>query len=396
MNYILKFCLIAIIFLHKLDAKAQNKHKPNKLKHISEKIECFFCKGTGSGVGSPLICMNCIKWSNEYKRKVACHVCKDTRIVYKKECNICKGTGKLDKKEWTDLMNDGAEIMKKSKVYTPPISNKPMSDEEYEKFYNANTDASLQGTSASSQYPTRPKQDNVLYVEILDEKKEKNNTVADENNSESSVEKISSFDIVNKYLNAIGGSEEVRKVNSISSKIIIEINETILVGKDKAMYPNKHSTELTIQDDFFRKTVFDGIKGYQIQFDSKRDLSENEIKEFMDEKGVIPQLYYTNLDYSVEYVGNGKIDDEKTYKLKIKMPSGRLSIQQYSTMSGLLLKEETTSIEKNLVIIEYRNYTKVGNVLFPLEIRKKNNDEEFKIVYSDLLINEDVQLKDFD
>ena len=63
---------------------------------ISQIIKCNYCKGSGMQI-EPMLCNNCSGWSDEYKRKVACHVCKDTRrIPAKGKCLICQGTGKVD------------------------------------------------------------------------------------------------------------------------------------------------------------------------------------------------------------------------------------------------------------------------------------------------------------
>lgn len=53
------------------------------------------------------------------------------------------------------------------------------------------------------------------------------------------------------------------------------------------------------------------------------------------------------------------------------MPSGRISIQEYSAKTGLLLKEETTSGQGDADVpltVGYKNYKKAGNILLPTEI----------------------------
>ena len=123
-----------------------------------------------------------------------------------------------------------------------------------------------------------------------------------------------------------------------------------------------------------------------------------EIKEAQDDKAVIAQVNYIGPDYKTEYLGSGKIADEATYRLKVVMPSGRLSMQEYSTKSGLLLKEETTSKqggEDTPMTIEYKNYKKVGNIMMPHEITRNGGGQELTLVYSDMKINEGVTDADF-
>ncbi len=73
---------------------------------------CKWCKGTGKCYkcnGKPFSvklmekdCPNCLNWNSEYRSKVACHVCKDTRIIRVKGClcvSLFKGTI-APKKNW--------------------------------------------------------------------------------------------------------------------------------------------------------------------------------------------------------------------------------------------------------------------------------------------------------
>ncbi len=211
-------------------------------------------------------------------------------------------------------------------------------------------------------------------------------------------DKVSAYNIIEDYLKAIGGKEEVKKVNSISSTISLEMMGRSFTGIDKGMNPNKHVTELKMGTMTVMKSVFDGTKGFQQQGPQKNDLNEGEIKEAKDDKGVIPQLYYISPDYKTEYIGSGKIAEETTYRLKIVMPSGRLSIQEYSAKTGLLLKEETTAKQGDTdepLTIEYKNYKKAGNIMMPYEITRNAGGQEFTIVYTDIKINEGVTEADF-
>ena len=211
-------------------------------------------------------------------------------------------------------------------------------------------------------------------------------------------DKVSAYNIIEDYLKAIGGKEEVKKVSSISSTISLEMMGRSFTGIDKGMNPNKHVTELKMGTMTVMKSVFDGTKGFQQQGPQKNDLNEGEIKEAKDDKGVIPQLYYIGPDYKTEYIGSGKIGEETTYRLKIVMPSGRLSIQEYSAKTGLLLKEETTARQGDAdepLTVEYKNYKKAGNIMMPYEITRNAGGQEFTIVYTDIKINEGVSEDDF-
>lgn len=218
------------------------------------------------------------------------------------------------------------------------------------------------------------------------------------NESVKTTDKISAFNIIEDYLKAIGGKEEVKKVKSYSAAISLDLMGRSFTGSDKGLNPNKHLTEIKMGTVTIMKAVFNGSKGYIMQGGPKTDYTEAKIKEMMDDKGVIPQLYYIGPDYKTEYLGSGKIGDEPTYRLKIVMPSGRLSIQEYSTKTGLLLRDETTSKEGDQdtpITIDYKNYKKAGNIMMPYEVTQNSGGQEITLVYSDIKINEGASEADF-
>ncbi|MBS1733277.1 MAG: insulinase family protein [Bacteroidetes bacterium] len=218
------------------------------------------------------------------------------------------------------------------------------------------------------------------------------------NETNTTTDKVSAFQIIEEYLKAIGGKEEVKKVTSTTSTFTMDLMGRSFNGVDKALAPNKRATEIKMGQMTVLKYVFDGFNGYQQQGPQKKELSLAEIKEAQDDKGVVPQLYYISSDYKTEYIGTGKIGDEATYRLKVVMPSGRVSVQEYAVKTGLLLKEETTSKsgdEDEPLTVEYKNYKKAGNIMLPYEVTRNQGGQEFTMVISEIKINEAIPETDF-
>ena len=210
---------------------------------------------------------------------------------------------------------------------------------------------------------------------------------------------ISASEIVESYLKAIGGKEAIKKINTISSVIGIEMMGRTFEGVEKKMNPNLQITEIKMGAMTVMKSVFDGKAGFQQQGPQKKDLTAKETKEALDEKGVVPQFYYiTNNDYKTDYLGIGKVENADTYRLKVVMPSGRTSIQEYAITTGLLLKEETTSVQEDANIpmtVEYKNYMKFGTLLLPTEVTRNVGGQEIPLKYMDIKLNEGVTEADF-
>ena len=219
------------------------------------------------------------------------------------------------------------------------------------------------------------------------------------NETDKNTNNISAAEIVESYLKAIGGKEEIKKINTISSVIGLDMMGRSFEGIEKKMNPNLQVTEIKMGAMTIMKSVFDGKAGFQQQGPQKKDLTAKETKEALDEKGVIPQLFYiTHAEYKIDYLGIGKTNDEDTYRLKVVMPSGRVSIQEYAIKNGLLIKEETTSIQEDTDVpmtIEYKNYLKAGTLLLPTEVTRSMGGQEIPLKYKDIKLNQGVTEADF-
>jgi hypothetical protein len=97
--YTIDYSLVKNLFFKYLnllnDTDKTLKLKITKLIN-QKKQECPWCGGKGKNENNE--CRNCSKWNNEYRSKVACQICLDTRKgkTYYTICGICKGTGLIE------------------------------------------------------------------------------------------------------------------------------------------------------------------------------------------------------------------------------------------------------------------------------------------------------------
>ena len=204
--------------------------------------------------------------------------------------------------------------------------------------------------------------------------------------------------MIEAYLKAIGGKDEVKKVNSIKTNFTMEMMGRSFEGTVMRMNPNKNYMDVRMGTNKLMERNFDGKTGYNMQMGKKQEFTADEIKESMDDKGVIPQAYYLTPDYKILYVGTGKAGNEESYKLKVTKPSGKVSVEYYSTKTGLLLKEEgsvTAGDTEVAQVTEYANYQKVNNIMVPFTVTQTVGEQEMQMIMKDAKINEDVTDNDF-
>ncbi len=216
------------------------------------------------------------------------------------------------------------------------------------------------------------------------------------------VVKATPAEIINKYLAAIGGVAELKKINSISYTGEMAVQGMKLSVVAKKMNPNLELLQMQMGGNTVMKEVFDGKAGFAVQGPQKKDMTEDEIKEKKDAKSVFPELFYNDGSYKLEVTGTDKVSGKDVYKLKVTGPSGKATTQFYDIASGLLLKEEssaTISGQEITQTIEYSDYKKIGAVSIPhtnmLTSQSAMGSQDFTITYSDIKLNQGVAATDF-
>jgi zinc protease len=209
---------------------------------------------------------------------------------------------------------------------------------------------------------------------------------------------VSAYSVIENYLKAIGGKEEVKKINSVKTTFSTDIMGRSMDGTEMKMNPSLRYSNIKMGAMTVFESSFDGTKGYMGQMGQKKDLTPEEAKDFLDEKGVIPQLYYNGADYKTEYIGTGKVGDQDAYKLKVIKPSGKLSVEYYSVKTDLLLKEEATEKQNGQDVstsVEYSDYRKIGNVLFAFGVNRNIGEMNIDMKVKEMKVNEGVSATDF-
>lgn len=213
---------------------------------------------------------------------------------------------------------------------------------------------------------------------------------------------VSSKEIIEKYIKAIGGELELKKINSLLSTGQMSIHGMALSVSKKEMAPNMQLMEMTMNGQTMMKQLFDGKTGYRMQMGNKQVLSDDEVKEFKNIKSLFPQLYYNDGSYKLEISGTEQVAGKNAYKLNVTDASGNKSTEYYDENTGLLVKNEKTVKVQGQEIsqsMEFTNYKKVGNIMYPftnaLSVATPQGSQDITIDIKDIKINEGINPADF-
>ena len=206
---------------------------------------------------------------------------------------------------------------------------------------------------------------------------------------------VTAATVIEGYIKAIGGLEAVNAVTSVmtSANVTIEGMPFKPTAVMKTMSPNMSSMEMSIAGmGTVMKQKFNGSEGYAEQQGMKNPMSETELSEKAEEKGLFPETY---LDAStINLVSLIAIEGVDVYKIKLKEDSFRY----YDATTGLLVRTEKTEEaqgQKVTSVQDLSDYREVNGVLFPFGQKRTAGPQVIGLSATEITINEGVSTDDF-
>ncbi|HYL97619.1 MAG TPA: hypothetical protein VEZ90_01600 [Blastocatellia bacterium] len=181
-------------------------------------------------------------------------------------------------------------------------------------------------------------------------------------------------DIIAKNVQALGGMEKLKAIQSIRSTGKMEFGGgsfTLPLTETKAR-PSKIRIEFTLQG-MTGMMAYDGKAGWQLMpFQGKKDaepMSEDDLKEFQyDSDFDGPLIGYKEKANKVELVGKEQVEGTDAYKIKVTLKNGDIHYIFLDADSYLQIEEKATTTirgSQHDVKSVLGDYKEVGGVMFP-------------------------------
>jgi len=204
--------------------------------------------------------------------------------------------------------------------------------------------------------------------------------------------------VVKNYVKAIGGEENLRKVNStlVNAEVTIPGAPFKPQAIIKQMSPNKFSMELVAEGmGTLMKQNFDGESGYMEQQGRKVPMDDATLSSRKSTKGLFEELFMEPTSLNLESLTT--IDGTDAYKIVVTNDD-KSSIRYYDAKTGYLVRtEETNEAQGQSVttITDYSNYKEVDGVMMPYTMKVTTGPQSFVFETTDAKINEGVTAEDF-
>lgn len=178
--------------------------------------------------------------------------------------------------------------------------------------------------------------------------------------------------VLEKYINAIGTEELIKKVYSRITNIegLVEGVQTKIVFYQQA--PNKICQEITAGS-VFQKIIFDGSKGIKIIGDIEQEITGDDLVKLKYDAILNLILDPESYGLKLKYNGLEKIDDRNNYVISLTLPNGTVWLQYYDMETGLKSRDskEIVTPQGNFQqITEFDDYRSVEGVLYPFKLKQ--------------------------
>lgn len=186
-------------------------------------------------------------------------------------------------------------------------------------------------------------------------------------NASKAPEGVTAESIIEKYISAIGGKENLLKVKdrttTMTAKVQgFDVNSTIY---QKA--PNKYLMKLSFAG-MEQSMLFDGVKGMQKSPMGESVLEGSELEEMQFEAEMAGIVKLNEMGVKLEFLASQKLNGKDVYKIKLKLKGGSEIIHYYDQVSSLRVREERTlSTPQGQFVqtIDLDDYREVNGVKYP-------------------------------
>jgi zinc protease len=211
---------------------------------------------------------------------------------------------------------------------------------------------------------------------------------------------LKGMDVVNNYINAVGGLENWTSIKDITTTMELSVSGQKLDLVEIKKAPNKYFSELKGGGMVFQKKVFNGVKGMQGGMQGEQEFNAEEIESMKEEATYLGEAAFTNAGYKVELKGTEKVDGKDAYVVKVTDAKGKFKMYYYDVATKLKVKSsETVEMGKEKATVSgfYSNYQEVkGGMKMPYTIKQVAGPQVFDIKIKSIELNTGVDDKIFE
>jgi zinc protease len=203
--------------------------------------------------------------------------------------------------------------------------------------------------------------------------------------------------ILDKYIEALGGREALEKITSRQAKGSFDLPAMGASGTLTMMAkaPNKSAMTIDIPGFGVVQTAFDGTMGWENNpMAGMRELAGKELAARKRDSAFNGELKFKELYQKIEVRGKEKVAEKDAYVIEATPPEGSVEKMYFDARSGLLVRHdaERESPQGSAVLETYfGDYREVDGIKVPFTIKQVMPQFTIQIKFDEMKQNVDIE-----
>lgn len=176
--------------------------------------------------------------------------------------------------------------------------------------------------------------------------------------------------VIDRYLEAIGGVDKLKAINSVVTEMSTEI-QGMTMQMTNQVANGKMALAVKMDGNVMQNVKFDGEKAQVSAMGQNQTQEGEEAASYKMQAYPFPEMYYEEWGLSPQLDGIEPVDGQDAYVLSMTLPDGSEMTEYYAVESGLKLKAVTTTTVQGQTINQsaaYADYQEVDGIKFPFLI----------------------------
>ncbi len=166
--------------------------------------------------------------------------------------------------------------------------------------------------------------------------------------------------VLNDYIEAIGGKAALSKISSIKLEYRGEVQgisyKIVKIQKE----PHHYLEAIALGEQEIQKTIYNTGRAIVLAQGNELPLRPEQLREMKYKTSIFPEMDYKKWGYEMKNMGTGKIGRQEVYRIVLTSPTEDTETVYFAKDSGLKLKSENKR-----GTVSYADYETVNGIMIP-------------------------------
>jgi len=185
-------------------------------------------------------------------------------------------------------------------------------------------------------------------------------------------EGVTAETVIEKYILAIGGRENLEKIQDVTMEATTSMNGMEIKQKTHKKTPNKYASIMSMNGNVMQQQAFNGERGIMKGFGGEKEILGDDLENLKVDATLNAELKYAELGVKLNLEAIESIEGKDAYKIKVVNPTGETTFEFFDLESGLriLSKQNIVVPQGEFTQMEnFSDYREVEGILYPYTIK---------------------------